>query len=100
MGTDLDEPLIIATVTADGTGQSYPLLIDGYALPVTVRNSTLATGVATVSRPGLLPPPWPFRAILSVSGSIGTAPGAFLGGAGQSMSAARRSGWKVRVARS
>lgn len=29
MTTDLDEPLIIASVTADGTGQPYPLLIDG-----------------------------------------------------------------------
>jgi hypothetical protein len=29
MGTDLDEPLIIASVTAPGTGESYPLLIDG-----------------------------------------------------------------------
>jgi uncharacterized ParB-like nuclease family protein len=29
MGTDLDEPLIIASVTADGSGQPYPLLIDG-----------------------------------------------------------------------
>jgi hypothetical protein len=29
MGTDLDEPLIVASVTADGTGQPYPLLIDG-----------------------------------------------------------------------
>ena len=29
MGTDLDEPLIIASVTADGTGPPCPLLIDG-----------------------------------------------------------------------
>ena len=29
MTTDLDEPLIIASVTADGTGQPSPLLIDG-----------------------------------------------------------------------
>ena len=29
MGTDLDEPLIIASVTADGSGQPYPLLNDG-----------------------------------------------------------------------
>jgi uncharacterized ParB-like nuclease family protein len=29
MGTDLEEPLIIASVTADGSGQPYPLLIDG-----------------------------------------------------------------------
>jgi hypothetical protein len=38
MTTDLDEPLIIASVTADATGQPYPLLIDGYALLVTVRS--------------------------------------------------------------
>lgn len=37
MGTDLDEPLIIASVTTDGTGQPHPLLIDGYALPAIVR---------------------------------------------------------------
>jgi hypothetical protein len=29
MGTDLDEPLIITSVTADGTGPPCPLLIDG-----------------------------------------------------------------------
>jgi hypothetical protein len=29
MGTNLDNPLIIASVTTDGTGQPYPLLIDG-----------------------------------------------------------------------
>jgi hypothetical protein len=29
MGTDLDNPLIIASVTTDGTGPPYPLLIDG-----------------------------------------------------------------------
>ena len=29
MGTDLDEPLIITSVTADGTGPPRPLLIDG-----------------------------------------------------------------------
>jgi hypothetical protein len=29
MGTDLDEPLIIASVTADGTGPPCPLLVDG-----------------------------------------------------------------------
>jgi len=29
MGTDLDEPLIIVSVTADGTGPPCPLLIDG-----------------------------------------------------------------------
>jgi hypothetical protein len=29
MTTDLDKPVIIASVTADGTGQPYPLLIDG-----------------------------------------------------------------------
>jgi hypothetical protein len=29
MGTDLDEPLIIASATADGTGPPCPLLIDG-----------------------------------------------------------------------
>ena len=29
MTTDLDEPLIIASVTADGTGPPSPLLIDG-----------------------------------------------------------------------
>lgn len=31
MSADLDEPLIIASVTAGGSGQVYPLLIDGYA---------------------------------------------------------------------
>jgi hypothetical protein len=41
MTTDLDEPLIIASVTADGTGQPYPLLIDGYALPDIVRSEML-----------------------------------------------------------
>ena len=29
MTTDLDEPLIIASVTTDGTGQPCPVLIDG-----------------------------------------------------------------------
>jgi hypothetical protein len=29
MTTDLDKPVIIASVTADGTGQPYPLLING-----------------------------------------------------------------------
>lgn len=37
MGADLDEPVIIASVTADGSGQPCPLLIDGYARLVTVR---------------------------------------------------------------
>jgi len=36
MGTDLDEPLIIVSVTADGTGPPCPPLIDGYALTDTV----------------------------------------------------------------
>jgi hypothetical protein len=42
MSTDLDEPLIIASVTADGTGQPHPLLIDGYALPDTVHEELAA----------------------------------------------------------
>jgi hypothetical protein len=37
MTTDLDEPVSIASITADGSGPPVPLLIDGYALPVTVR---------------------------------------------------------------
>lgn len=36
MGTDPAEPVIIASITAAGSGQLAPLLIDGYALPVTI----------------------------------------------------------------
>jgi hypothetical protein len=35
--TDLDDPVIIASITAAGSGPPAPLLIDGYALPVIVR---------------------------------------------------------------
>jgi hypothetical protein len=49
MTTDLDEPLIIASITADGTGQPYPLPIDGYALPVTVRSPWSADTTAAGS---------------------------------------------------
>jgi hypothetical protein len=38
MTTDLDDPVIIATVTTAGGKPAGPLLIDGYALPVTVRS--------------------------------------------------------------
>jgi hypothetical protein len=38
MGTDLDEPLIIATISGPAGGPTGPLLNDGYALPVTVRS--------------------------------------------------------------
>jgi hypothetical protein len=38
MGADLDEPVIIATVTGPVGELAGPLLIDGYALPVTVRS--------------------------------------------------------------
>src|SRR6266487_3448351 len=34
--TDLDDPVIIASITAAGSGPPAPLLIDGYARPVTV----------------------------------------------------------------
>ncbi len=37
MTTDSDEPVILATL-ADVGGEPVPLLIDGYALPVTVRS--------------------------------------------------------------
>jgi len=37
MTTDLDDPVIIASITAAGDGQPAPLLIDGYARPDTVR---------------------------------------------------------------
>jgi hypothetical protein len=37
MGTDPDEPVIIATLTSPADEAAGPLLIDGYALPVTVR---------------------------------------------------------------
>ena len=37
MGTDLDDPVIIATLTVAGEPPA-PLLIDGYAQPVTVRS--------------------------------------------------------------
>jgi hypothetical protein len=38
MTTSLDDPLIIATLTTAGGQSAGPLLIDGYALPVTVRS--------------------------------------------------------------
>jgi hypothetical protein len=44
MITGFSVPLIIASVTAGGSGQPYPLLIDGYALPVTVRSFSGPTG--------------------------------------------------------
>jgi hypothetical protein len=37
MTTDLDAPVIIATLTTPGGEPAGPLLIDGYARPVTVR---------------------------------------------------------------
>jgi hypothetical protein len=37
MTTDLDEPLIIVTITSPDGEPAGPLLIDGYALPVIVR---------------------------------------------------------------
>jgi hypothetical protein len=37
MTTDPDEPVILATLTGPGGEPAGPLLIDGYALPVTVR---------------------------------------------------------------
>lgn len=41
MTTDPDEPVILATV-ADASGEpAGPLLIDGYALPVTVRSEVV-----------------------------------------------------------
>ena len=36
MGTDLDEPVIIATLTSPAGEAAVPLLIDGYALTDTV----------------------------------------------------------------
>src|SRR6266568_9648198 len=44
MTTDLDDPVIIATVTTTTAGgePAGPLLIDGYALPVTVRKCDTA----------------------------------------------------------
>ena len=36
MGTDLDEPVIIATLTSPAGEAAGPLLIDGYALTDTV----------------------------------------------------------------
>jgi hypothetical protein len=41
MTTDLAEPVIIATVPVSG-GPPCPLLIDGYASPVTVRSEAVA----------------------------------------------------------
>jgi hypothetical protein len=38
MTTDLSEPVIIATVPVPDGGPPVRLLIDGYALPVTVRS--------------------------------------------------------------
>ena len=37
MTTDPDDPVIIATLTTAAREPAGPLLIDGYALPVTVR---------------------------------------------------------------
>jgi len=37
MTTNLDEPVILATLTDAGGEPAGPLLIDGYALPVIVR---------------------------------------------------------------
>ena len=42
MGTDLDEPVIIATITSPAGEPAGPLLIDGYAPPVTVRSEAVA----------------------------------------------------------
>ena len=41
MTTNPDEPAILATL-ADASGETTPLLIDGYALPVTVRSEAVA----------------------------------------------------------
>jgi hypothetical protein len=62
MTTDLDEPLIIASVTADGTGQPCPLLIDGYARPVNVQLSPQhRNGCGRASRGGARPQPGSVR---------------------------------------
>jgi hypothetical protein len=42
MGADLDEPVIIATITGPDGERAGPLLIDGYAPPVTVRSEAVA----------------------------------------------------------
>jgi hypothetical protein len=41
MTTSLDDPVIIATLTTVGGEPAGPLLIDGYALPVTVRSEVM-----------------------------------------------------------
>jgi hypothetical protein len=41
--TDLDDPVIIASITAAGSGPPAPLLIDGYALPVVVQVEVTAS---------------------------------------------------------
>jgi hypothetical protein len=42
MTTGLDDPVIVATLTTAGGEPAGPLLIDGYALPVTVRSEAVA----------------------------------------------------------
>jgi hypothetical protein len=42
MTTDLDEPVIIATIASPDGERAGPLLIDGYALLVTVRSEAAA----------------------------------------------------------
>jgi hypothetical protein len=61
MTTDLDQPVIIATLTSPDGEPAGPLLIDGYALPVTAHSEgvTVADGGCSTGTLGAGGPPDP-----------------------------------------